>query len=211
MTDWEAPDRQLVENLERALGEGAVRAGPHLACRPGCIECCIGPFPITLLDAWRLQRAMEELERTDPVRAARIRGRARNAIREMSEDFPGDLASGLLRGDLEAEDRFFERHAALPCPLLDPDTGLCELYAARPLSCRTFGLPVRIGEENLPPCHLCFRDASAQEIEACRVLIDPEGLEDQILGDAGEVETLIAFALAGCGAPARPPASSQRT
>jgi Fe-S-cluster containining protein len=211
MTDWEAADRQLLENLERAIAEGTTRAGAHLACRPGCIECCIGPFPITLLDAWRLQRALQELERNDPQRAARIRERASNAIREMSKDFPGDLATGLLNGNTEAEDRFFERHATLPCPVLDPETGLCELYAARPLSCRTFGLPVRIGDQDLPPCRLCFRDASAQEIEACRVAVDPEGLEDQILGDAGGVQTLIAFALTGCGAPARPPASSQRT
>ena len=31
------------------------------------------------------------------------------------------------------------------CPLLD-DTGRCRVYAARPMICRTHGLPIRIGE-----------------------------------------------------------------
>ncbi len=33
-------------------------------------------------------------------------------------------------------DPYFERHAALPCPVLDPDSLRCELYACRPVACR---------------------------------------------------------------------------
>ncbi|MCS7314307.1 MAG: YkgJ family cysteine cluster protein [Bryobacterales bacterium] len=201
MTGWEAADRELLVRLDGALELAARRAGSHLACRPGCIECCIGPFPITALDAWRLRRAFGELEARDPSRAEAIRRRAEMAAALMRADFPGDPQTGILAGEAEAAERFFERHAALPCPLLDPATGLCELYEARPLSCRTFGLPVRIGSEDLPPCRLCFRQASAAEIEACRVVIDPEGIEDRLLAEAEDAESVIAFALIGIFAP----------
>lgn len=205
MTGWEQGDRELLARLDETLGRAARRAAGHLACRPGCVECCIGPFAITALDGWRLRRALRQIEARDPLRAAAIRRRAEGAASLMREDFPGDPQTGTLSGDEEAENRFFERHAALPCPVLDPATGLCDLYDARPISCRTFGLPVRIGEENLPPCRLCFRGASPAEIEACRVIVDPEGLEDRLLAQVEDAETVIAFALLAPCEPARRP------
>ncbi len=125
----------------------------------------------------------------------------------MRAEFPGDPATGVLSDEAEALDRFLEKHAALPCPVLDPVAGLCELYEARPISCRTFGPPVRIGEEDLPPCHLCFREAELAEVEACRVVVDPDGLEDRLLQQLGDAETVIAFALLAPFEPGRPPGS----
>jgi hypothetical protein len=63
---------------------------------------------------------------------------------------------------------------------------------------------VRIGGEALPPCELCFRGASGEEIEACRADVDPDGVEHAILCAMEEEgvpreQTLIAFALAGLG------------
>lgn len=207
MGELERRDHELLARLEEALAAAARRAGRHLACRPGCIECCVGPFPITMLDAWRLRRAFCDLAVREPERAAAIRRRAEQAAALMRPEFPGDPQSGLLAEDEEARERFFQRFSALPCPVLDPATGLCELYEARPISCRTFGLPVRIGEENLPPCRLCFREAAAEEIEACRVMVDPEGLEDGLLEETGEAETVIAMALLATCEPEQRPGS----
>ena len=96
----------------------------------------------------------------------------------------------------EAEEEYFSYHGTLPCPVLDPETGRCELYSHRPLTCRMFGPPVRIGASDLPPCRLCFQDASPETVEACRVEPDPHGVEDRLLSRLGEDrETLIAFAL----------------
>ena len=103
----------------------------------------------------------------------------------------------MLAEEDEAAEAYFARHGALPCPALDPETGRCDLYAHRPLTCRTFGPPVKIGEAALPPCRLCFQGAFPETVEACRVEPDPHGIEDRILSRLGEdVETLIAFALA---------------
>src|ERR1039458_4921468 len=69
----------------------------------------------------------------DPERAARVRRRSRESVARMV-DFPGDLTTGILDEDEEAEERF----AALPdeeyCPALDPDALTCDLYEARPIT-----------------------------------------------------------------------------
>jgi len=90
------------------------------------------------------------------------------------------------------------RLAALPA--LEPDTGRCELYAHRPIACRTFGPPMRIEGDDLPPCRLCFVGASETEVDAARGRLDCHASRSRwsapssSRGPAGE--TLIAFALA---------------
>jgi Fe-S-cluster containining protein len=190
-------DRRLLQVVDLGVAEAARRAGSWLACRPGCTECCHGPFPINRLDARRLREGMEKLAETDPERARAVAERARQQLPILREDFPGDAETGVLADDEEAADPYFTRHGSLPCPALDPVTGRCDLYAWRPLTCRTFGPPVRIGESALPPCRLCFRGAPAETVEACRVEPDPHGLEDRLLAPLGEEETLIAFVLVG--------------
>jgi Fe-S-cluster containining protein len=145
---------------------------------------------------------MEALVARDPERARRLAGRARAQIPVLSEGFPGDPRTGALAPEEELEDEaaaeaFFSRHAALPCPALAPETGRCEVYEHRPIPCRTFGPPVRIGDADLPPCRLCFVGSSPDEVEACRAEPDPDGLEDRLLGRFGDApDTLVAFVLA---------------
>lgn len=194
----QAADRQLVQIVDATLAEAFRRAARWLACKPGCTDCCIGPFPITPMDAARLRRGLEELRRTDARRAARVRRRAEAEVALTAGDFPGDPTTGIFNDDDTAEEAFATRWETLPCPALDPGTGRCDLYPWRPISCRTFGPPVQIGAELLPPCKLCFVGASRAEIEACRVAFDPDGLEDRLLEEhpAEAAGTTVAFALA---------------
>ncbi len=85
------------------------------------------------------------------------------------------------------------------CPVLDPDTGLCDLYAARPMTCRTFGPPVR-SEEGLGVCELCFHGATDEEIAACEMVADPEDLEAKLVAkleesQCEESQTIVAYAV----------------
>ena len=192
-------DRRLLQVVDGALAEAtrlaATPEGSWLACRPGCTECCHGPFPINRLDVLRLRRGLAELAERDPERARVLAERARAQLSILHEDFPGDPRTGVLSEDADTADDFFARHGGLPCPVLDPRTGRCELYDHRPLTCRTFGPPVRIGESDLPPCRLCFQGAPGESVEACRVEPDPHGLEDRLIARLGGDETLIAFAV----------------
>src|SRR5436309_833051 len=99
-------DRELIQVMDAALADATRRAGAWLACRPGCTQCCIGPFPINQLDAVRLRHGLAMLEKSDPQRAARVRERTRHAIQKLSASFPGDRATGILDEGAEAEDRF---------------------------------------------------------------------------------------------------------
>jgi len=200
--DLARADRRLTAFLDSILARAAGLSGEHLAWRPGCAECCAGPFPITQLDALRLRLGLRELAASDPARAERLEARARDSARRLSADFPGDLERGILSSSEADSESFFARHETLACPALDPASGRCELYAFRPVSCRTFGPPVRIEVVPLPPCRLCFTQASGPQIESSRVEVDCVRLEEPPLerlaaktGLTGE--TLIAFALAG--------------
>jgi Fe-S-cluster containining protein len=193
-------DQKLIQIVDSALAEAAQRSGKWLVCHPGCTQCCIGAFPINQLDAFRLRRGLADLEASAPERAAQVRQRALESVSRLSPEFPGDPASGVLDEGEEAERRFADFANDEPCPVLDPQTGYCELYESRPMSCRVFGPPVQ-SEEGLGVCELCFQGASDAEIAACEMKPDPDDLESRLLAQLEEStgkrgNTIIAFCLA---------------
>jgi Fe-S-cluster containining protein len=159
----------LIHIVDAALAEAARKAGPWLACRAGCAECCIGSFAISALDADRLRTGLAELGARDPNRAGRILERAQR-FAGLPEDEADETA----------------------CPALDPETRTCELYESRPLTCRLFGPPVRGASGAIGVCELCFHGASENEIAACEMTVDAETLEK--LGYDHD-ETTVAHAL----------------
>ena len=194
-----AGDKALIQIVDAALADAARRSGEWLACRPGCTQCCVGVFAISQLDAVRLQHGLIEVQKMDPQRAARIRERARGSIRRISADFPGDAKTGVLDEGPEAEERFAEFGNDEVCPVLDPETGLCELYAARPMRCRTFGPPGRT-EGGLGVCELCFHGATDEQIAACEMVADPDDLESKLLEEIEKAKgprgrTIVAFSV----------------
>lgn len=194
--DLAADDSQLVQIMDASLAEASRSAGPWLACRPGCTQCCHGAFVINALDVLRLRAGMQTLRVTDPALAARLESRARAWLAEHLPAFPGDPATGVL-GTSEADQARFEDFAnEAPCPALDPATGLCDVYAWRPMTCRVFGPPTRLAVgDALACCELCFVGATEAEIAACEVPV-PRVLEARLLHGISETgETVVAFAL----------------
>jgi len=194
-----AGDKKLVQIVDAALAEVVQRSGPWLVCRLGCTQCCTGVFAINQLDAARLQAGMAELLQTDPERAARVRQRVHESAERLRSGFPGDFVTGLLGLDDEAVEAFNEFGNDEVCPVLDPETGACDLYAFRPMTCRVFGPPVR-GDDGIGLCELCFVGASDDEIAACEMMPDPEKLEDTVNAEAEDTsglhgKTLVALAL----------------
>jgi Fe-S-cluster containining protein len=194
-----AGDRKLVQIVDAALTDATRRSGPWLVCRPGCTQCCVGVFAINQLDVVRLKSGLAELEQRDPARAAAVRGRSREAAARLSGDFPGNPRTGILAEDDASEARFEDCANDETCPVLDPSTGMCDLYESRPLTCRTFGPPVQ-SEDGLGVCELCYHGASDEEIAACEMEVDPEELEGKLLKSVeartgARGQTIIAFAL----------------
>jgi Fe-S-cluster containining protein len=197
-----AHDTELVQIIDAALADAARRAGDWLACRPGCTHCCSGVFAISQLDTLRLRDGMATLRATDPTRAAQVEFRAQNWIGEFASSLPGDPATGLLGESDEDRERFEDFANDAACPALDPATGLCDLYDARPMTCRVFGPPVQMdagdGVTGLAHCELCFIGATPEEVAACEMPVPrelEEGLNEELAGKDLRGETVVAFAL----------------
>jgi Fe-S-cluster containining protein len=193
-------DQKLIQIVDSALADATRRSGEWLVCRPGCTQCCIGAFAINQLDAARLQRGLDDLEKRDPERAARVRQRARESVARLAPEFPGDPVSGVLDEGEEADRKFADFANDEPCPVLDPETGFCELYESRPMTCRVYGPPVR-SEDGLGVCGLCYQGAPDKEIAACEMKPDPDDLESRLLAElekntGARGNTIIAFCLA---------------
>jgi Fe-S-cluster containining protein len=184
--------------LDAALASTTQRSGDWLACRPGCHQCCVGVFAISQLDAENLRKG---LALADPAVAQRIRTRAMASRARLLADFPGNPTTGRLFTQPHHEEAFTDFANDEPCPILDPGTGTCDLYAFRPVQCRTFGPPIRDEEDHLTVCELCFVDAPSDEVARCEMdqswrpkeqaQIDAAEKRDGLFGP-----TLIAFALA---------------
>jgi len=197
-----AGDAGLIQIVDAAMAEAAKKSGSWLACRPGCNQCCHGAFAINQLDAHRLRRGLAELVSTDPERAARVLKRSLASVVRMAPGFPGDPVTGLLlAGGEEAEKQFADCDDDEPCPALDPATGTCDLYAWRPMTCRVFGPPVRTHSTAVGICELCFDGASDEEITACLVDPDPDGVESSLVEELERATgtrgmTIVAYSLA---------------
>jgi Fe-S-cluster containining protein len=169
----------LIQIVDAALASAVQRSGPHLACRPGCSQCCHGVFEITSLDAQLLR---EGLALAPPELAARVQTRIDASRTHLTPFFPGDSSTGTLNEDPQAIELFEEAFHADPCPILDPETQTCDLYSHRPILCRTFGPPIRNDHADptagLAICELCFTQATEEEILAAEMDSSWRALED---------------------------------
>ena len=112
-----------------------------LPCQKGCTRCCVGLFPVTRLDQAELQRGLHSLapHERDAIQTAA----ARQA--ELITISAPELAYDRFIDHLpdRAIDRLVQEFGDLPCPVLQPD-GSCGLYAFRPLTCRSMGIPPEV-------------------------------------------------------------------
>ena len=195
------PPNSLIQIVDAALASAVTRAGPHLVCRPGCSQCCHGVFEITTLDAHRLR---EGLALAPPDLAARIQTRIDAAHTHLAPFFPGDPTTGVLSASEDEIELFEEAFHADPCPILDPATQTCDLYAHRPILCRTFGPPIRpphFDSDHADPsagptrelaiCELCFTNATEADILAAEMDSSWRPLEESIPNPS---PTIIPFA-----------------
>jgi Fe-S-cluster containining protein len=200
--------KRLINGLDSASGlwreKAALLAPGELSCRSGCFGCCIGLFAISVGEALALRAAVADL--AEETRTG-VLARAVRAVERSAASFPGDAAAGILDPDRDptAEDSWLAAVRGIPCPALELPGGRCEVYGARPTTCRTYGLALAgDGEILLPACELNLPSAPpARTLEAA---LDAGRLTrvDQALAEiaASEglpagAETTVAHALTG--------------
>lgn len=105
----------------------AARYAAHLTCRAGCSSCCHHHLSVFNVEAANLHKAVAALAEETRARVAR-QARVVKARQAAGE--------------------------AVACPLLVDDR--CSIYEARPLICRTQGLPLLIeAEDGAPEVDFC--------------------------------------------------------
>lgn len=113
----------------------------EIPCARGCSHCCIGLFPVTILDRQQIRRGLRLLcaeERQTIMRRARAQATLMEAdVPELAHD------PSIDRWTDRDIDLLVERYRAWPCPALHAD-GSCGVYAYRPLTCRSMGIPQEI-------------------------------------------------------------------
>ena len=202
ITSLEGADRLWMEKTS------SLRPG-ELACRMGCFGCCVGLFTIGLPEALALRREVAALPAAS--RDA-VLARASRAVEHGAATFPGDPAAGVLDPERSeaSEDAWLLAVRETPCPALELPSGRCTVYAARPTTCRTYGLALRAGDEVLlPACELNLAGAAPARvletaIDAARLAAVDQSLVE-IASEAGlpaGVETTVAHALVGTAFPA---------
>jgi Fe-S-cluster containining protein len=167
----------------------------QVPCGPGCSHCCIGPFPISLLDVQLLQEGLSHLPANQ---RERIEGRARSQAAAMEAAYPQLLKSRFLDDWPDTDiDRLVTQFHQAPCPALGDD-GLCGLYEYRPLTCRSMGIPTESEGVTSGACEVQtfipivrlsasiraeedeMARQEAQALESCRLAEKAEG-EDLLL------------------------------
>ena len=148
--------KRILEEADEFFSS-VMRSQPqNLQCGRGCSLCCYGLFEIGSGDVPIIAEGLEKLH---PMRRKKIVKRALELI--VSSRHPNLRECSAIE-----KEEFFDRTASTPCPNLN-ESGECMIYDSRPLVCRTFGLPLRDGDNYLGDvCELNFTSAGDAEKEA---------------------------------------------
>jgi len=168
----------IFDKTERWFERAKASLLDQIPCRQGCNRCCIGSFPVTILDREEIRRGLgivpDQMRREIYEKAVRQVEIVEARIPQLAGDRWLDHYS-----DGEIDD-MASRCSDLPCPALDTD-GSCGIYAYRPLACRSMGIPT--DEAGLVQ-GACEIQTSVPLIRLSRVLRQ----EENILTQEEEVE-----------------------
>lgn len=103
-----------------------------VACGKGCSDCCHAVFDVSGVEAANL---LEHFQRLAPSVREQIRGAAQESLQAWEHALASRLDPAVAR---------------IRCPLLD-EHGHCLCYEARPVNCRTYGIPTVIDGKG----HVC--------------------------------------------------------
>jgi len=112
--------------VDRAFLQVAGNFPDAVRCGKGCVDCCHAVFDLSLVEAVNLRRRILALPHDTLA-----------LISEAAEQAMGDWSRLAAEGgDLSI--------ARIRCPLLNSNSGQCLCYEARPVNCRTYGIPIEI-------------------------------------------------------------------
>ena len=147
--------REWIAQVDRMAAELSARYASHLVCRAGCSGCCGHHLSVFPVEGEAIREAVAALP-------AEVRARVRAQARAVEEREARGQEAG--------------------CPMLIEDR--CAIYDARPVICRTQGLPLLLGieegEADVDFCPLNFTAPDAAEALEVEHLVPLEKLNLQL-------------------------------
>ena len=118
--------QDLLAAADKAFAEVQNRHEKEVRCGKGCDDCCHAVFDVSMVEAVKLLQHFRELE---PGEQKNVLSAAQKALAAWVE---------LIRSKTDLS------VSRIRCPLLNEE-GRCLCYEARPINCRTYGIPTVIG------------------------------------------------------------------
>jgi len=116
---------QLYTFVDQTMDRLRERFPAEIACGRGCADCCAAVFDVSFIEALFLLAYFRQLPKPDRLEILDHAETALAAWRKLTAG-AGDLSTARIR-----------------CPLLTA-ANVCAAYPARPVNCRTYGVPTVI-------------------------------------------------------------------
>jgi Fe-S-cluster containining protein len=132
---------ELVDRADRLFNAVAAAHPELIACQPGCDDCCAVYFQLSLVEAFYISGIFRQ-EVPDAQRERALeKARTVRPLFSEAEAMLSAMASPDAVDDEQIQDA--AARLTIPCPL-NEDQG-CILYRHRPITCRLYGTPEKIG------------------------------------------------------------------
>jgi len=118
---------EIFNNVDNAVFIIVKNFKKFVTCKPGCTDCCYALFDISFVEAINLSYIIKDLKRSD-----------RRKLERYAKKYKEKFSKVVKTPNLNTMSR-----SKIRCPLLS-DKGLCSLYFARPVNCRTYGVPTTL-------------------------------------------------------------------
>lgn len=120
--------KTIYKELDQIVSDMIVAQPSMVKCKLGCADCCHAVFDVSLVEGQLIMEAFNALDRGS---RRQITRRAEKAMKQWKRIFSNPD---------QIEDIGKER---IRCPFLDKKD-ICTIYSARPVNCRTYGIPLEI-------------------------------------------------------------------
>ncbi|AEH44046.1 hypothetical protein Thein_0161 [Thermodesulfatator indicus DSM 15286] len=173
---------EIFTEIEKAFHETKKRYPKEVRCKPGCVDCCYALFDLSLAEAALIYREFTR----------KPRGVRREILRRVEK-----YEKEWLRKKPAVLNPFVISAIKIRCPLLN-DQKRCDLYEARPATCRLYGIPILIAGETFVCGFSGFEPGkSYPTVYFEKVLERLASLSDKIAPDGGKIRVPLPAALRG--------------
>jgi len=179
----------IIGEADQVFNTVKTKFAENVRCEKGCSDCCHALFDLTLVEALYLNSNFHQ----------RFSGKPKNEVLERADEadrlvhrLKRDAFKAVKEGANAQEILAEMAKVRVRCPLLD-DSGACQMYDKRPVTCRIYGVPTAIGGQ----AHTCGKSGFEQGKPYPTVYLDR--IQDKLYALSHELAKSLATRFSGLG------------